>query len=437
MARKQYKSTGEQVRRLVTDGKPEQAYVFLVDHKWVPQGSGKQPTLPTGLTIYSNLGKGRCILTSVNGTMWAWEFPPAYADINLDVESHPQDGLRLMLAMLARSTSHEARALASGAVSHIPVEHKDGWTIVLETPMGFVTLWYSWLGNHLVLSCPSQKTLLLDQLVKDGKAASMLKIVKRYYSMHFGKVMIPIKEKLTEAQAYEFLQSLDVPELYKELTRELGELTWPRRLPVLTSLVKSILGVEFAMPVANEIFGERLWASFYGPHLADGGRVWIDYTESVPDGHYAWVDNNGRLTRMPYGHNRSMFIHTLPFSFFSAAEPDAPSARPEAILPYRNHFLNLACAIAEMMGGIRSITIDYGFVHVPETIESAGYEYVTWIKGIPGTRIGWEKEIVRATKGTETLFLVSGNSLVPWSTVRHVTDIRANTLEQLLELLTF
>ena len=46
--------------------------------------------------------------------------------------------------------------------------------------------------------------------------------------------------------------------------------------------------------------------------------------------------------------------------------------------------------------------------------------FVEWLKGNAGTRQGWGNELVRAEKDGEIIMLKSGNSIVPWSTIRQL-----------------
>jgi hypothetical protein len=98
-------------------------------------------------------------------------------------------------------------------------------------------------------------------------------------------------------------------------------------------------------------------------------------------------------------------------------------------------FLALACAIADLFGGARGVLINYGFVFVPEQLPAVGCTGVTWLRGKEGVREGWGAELVRARKDEETFFLRSGNSIVPWSTFRHIPTPSGLTPEQLANYL--
>lgn len=208
-------------------------------------------------------------------------------------------------------------------------------------------------------------------------------------------------------------------------------------------VILSTLGVEHGRPVANRFGDDKLrqWAAFYGPALPkQQGRVWIDHSEwNMWGRHFAVITEKG-LETVSYGHDRSRGIYTDEFSHYHQCGPQAPSAEPAVIQPYRDKFLALACKIAERMGGATAVNIDYAFVLVPELLKPLGYKKIRWLKGKRGRREGWGHELVRGEKstdaGTEMIMLKSGNSLVPWSTIRRVPCAWIDA-KRLIELLTF
>lgn len=278
-----------------------------------------------------------------------------------------------LLLILANSVLADAEQKAYGEKQYVPEFHKSGWSIAIETPRGVVGLWSCWLNNQFYLGYPKENN------------------------------------------------------------------DFPNAEQVVEQLIMQILNVEPALPVENINFGMRQWAKFYGPQLPDKkGRVWVNHSKfDSSSHHFSVITKFGNLQNVYYGHDESNGVRTIEFSFFNDKEPEAPNATPEVIQPYRDKFLALACEIAQRMGGALAVNIDYGFVLVPEQITALGYGNVKWIKGSPGTREGWGKEVVYADKDIEMLVLKSGNDLVPWSTIRRILCTSKLNAEQLISYLTF
>jgi hypothetical protein len=193
-------------------------------------------------------------------------------------------------------------------------------------------------------------------------------------------------------------------------------LGFPRDIKVPESLILRVLDVE---PAKED--GQRQWAKFCGHREIDGGRVWIDYSDDNSSCFaFPLITEKGEMTEVFYGYNLSMGISTYPFSFYPEDGEDAPTAQKEAIQKYKDGFLYLACEIATIMGGIKAINVNYGFALIPEDLHWENYQEITWLKGEEGKREGWGREIVRGRKEGSTVILKSGNSLVPWSTIRRI-----------------
>lgn len=163
----------------------------------------------------------------------------------------------------------------------------------------------------------------------------------------------------------------------------------------------------------------RLWAKYYSKPCQSGGRIWVDHAMEHSHGHHFDAISKDTLTSVYYGHNQSNSISTFPYSFWNKYAPDGPTTEEKEIQSYRNAFIKLACKIAERLGGIIAVNINYGDVLVPEQLESLGYS-VTYLKGQAGKYNGYGEDLVLAKKDGETVMLRSGNSMVPWATIRRV-----------------
>ncbi len=293
------------------------------------------------------------------------------------IQTSNSDPLGALLMVTANATLKDAEQQASGKKQHQPSFHESGWSIAIETKQGIIGLWSCWLGNQFYLGYP----------------------------------------KHAEFQNQENLHEL----------------------------IMEILEVELSHAVKNTRFGARQWAKFFGPQLSENkGRVWIDQADFNSNGHSFYIvrpEFSEGFETVQYGHNSSRSIFTSSFSFFNEEEPEAPNASPEAIQPYRDRFLMLASEIARLMSDASAVNIDYGFVLVPEQLTTLGYENIKWLKGKQGVREGWGHEVVYAEKttatGKESVILKSGNTLVPWSTIRRITCTPPPTADELFELLTF
>jgi len=321
--------------------------------------------------------------------------------------------------------------------------HESGWSIAIETPQGVVGLWSSWLNDHFYLGYPKKISFWIAALSKEvvimiaNRFAAKFpsppeKVLDFYQSRH-------LLTGLEEAVFVELLHQNDVP---MPLFRD--------GLLIPDRLIMDTLGVELALPVSHlnqfsETVESRLWAKFYGARVeGDKGRVWICHSDHYSNSHHFNVvssNSSEGLESVYYGHSYSSGISTYPFSFWNKVAPDGPTAEPEVIQTYRDKFLALICKIASIMRGANAVNINYGFVLEPEQLSQLGYGNVEWLKGQSGVRNGWGDELIRGEKtfgdGKETVILTSGNSLVPWITIRRLPCEKNLTAEKLIEMLIF
>lgn len=184
------------------------------------------------------------------------------------------------------------------------------------------------------------------------------------------------------------------------------------RSPEPENLVIKTLGVEKS---------RNLWGRFWGPLESTGGRVHVSYdlVGQYPGDHFPFV-RNGELQDIYYPTAGSKAVVTSRFTQFSDSEPDAPTTNKEAVQKYRDRFITLSSEVALILGKTQAVTVEFGFVMVPEDLDREGYSQIEFLKGEWGNRDGYGKELVRGFKGDSTVFLKSGNSLVPWSTFLHI-----------------
>lgn len=216
---------------------------------------------------------------------------------------------------------------------------------------------------------------------------------------------------------------------------------YPRDWHVSDELIKATLQVEDSKSVAHRkwvggdvyLQGTRQWAPFYGGKLDGGGRVWVDHTEFHSYGRTFNLIQNEALKKLNYGHDGSMSLHNIGFSYFNEQEPDAPSAKKEHVQPYRDAFIQLALAIANEHGGITAVHVEYDFtVLTPALLETEGYTDIRYVKGNAAYRQSFGGTVVYAKKENEELILNSGNSLVPWSNIRKIPIMGELTVEEVL-----
>lgn len=319
-------------------------------------------------------------------------------------ETSQHNPQKAVLMTLANATLAEAEDKATGKKLHQSIFHESGWRIAFDTSQGIVGLWSCWLGNQFYLGYPKDAKTVSDQLIMNVLGVEYAKPV--------------LQVDVTAVNDWDYRGE------YRDADKP---------------LVKNKAG----QIIAFHTRGPRKWATFYGPRIDDNkGRVWIEHSSRHSHGvHFPIITRWNQLEEIYYGHEQSQGIHTEQFSFYNEYAPDGPTADPEAIQLYREKFLELTCDVAKHVGDATAINIDYGFVLVPEQLIQLGYGNVEWIRGRPGLRRGWGEEVVRAEKdtksGKETIILKSGNSLVPWSTIRRVPYTSNLDSKQLIELLTF
>lgn len=301
-------------------------------------------------------------------------------EISEAFERNPMQG-RLM--RIANESLRIARAQAEGQTTRERGFHDMGWSLSLDTSRGMIGLWSCWLGNQFYLGYPKS-------ILRPGRQETDELIMK----------VLDVER----ARAVRQVNATGLTDLrYKDEFADEDK-------PLEQNEYGQILGYKNA--------GMRLWARFYGSIEPTGGRVWVDSSDSHSNSsHFSYIDEQGQLQSLYYGHEMSNGVYTHQFSYFNQYAPEGPTDNPEAIQKYKDRFINLAAEVAFIMGGARAVNIDYGFVLVPEDLDREGYENVQFLKGDWGQRKGWGEEVVRGQKGDSTVVLKSGNSMVPWSTI--------------------
>lgn len=317
----------------------------------------------------------------------------AYDDLKASdqdiAEMAGSDPTRALLALLGNATLAGAEAQSDGR-PHEPVLRKNGWSIAVETPQGVAGLWSCWLDNRFYLGYPNGLSVP-DDLIMEVLGVETARPVRNVLGCAVGDWN------------------------YK------GQFKDPDK-PVVKNGIGQIVAYREETP--------RQWAKFYGPPLPEGsGRVWIDHSDFDSNGYHFPLVRADRLDSAYCGHDESMSIATFPFSFHSEYAPEAPTAAPSAIRPYRDKFLALLGRVASLMGGAQAVHIDYGFVLVPEQLAALGYT-------LP-SHLSQPRDLLLARKGDEMLALKRGNSMVPWASIRRLPWSGPLTETDLLELLTF
>ncbi len=65
-----------------------------------------------------------------------------------------EDLQKATLMVLGNIISDEAESRVNGTKEHIPLLHKDGFSISVQTPQGVVGLWSCWLRNKFYVGYP-------------------------------------------------------------------------------------------------------------------------------------------------------------------------------------------------------------------------------------------------------------------------------------------
>ena len=206
------------------------------------------------------------------------------------------------------------------------------------------------------------------------------------------------------------------------------KLFYPLDIEIEDKLIMEKLNVTLAKPVANDLFGKRLWEKFYSEKLEEGGRVWIGQEAYHSTGYHLNVIRNERLESHYCGHNRTNTIFTHEFNFYSKTEPEAPNCRPNNIQVYNERFVQLLVEIAKQVGDIIAINLDSVLVlYTPSFLQSKGYEVKRWKEGYT--------EYCYTKRDNSEIMLKSGNSSVNWSTILRYPASNELTAEDLNHLI--
>lgn len=209
-------------------------------------------------------------------------------------------------------------------------------------------------------------------------------------------------------------------------------LCFPKYVKIEDGDITNILGLQLSKDAykCGQYCSDRI--------EGDKGRLWVSLKDFDSNAHYfSVITDDKNLEATYYGHDESNVIATTGWgSSFIKDKRDLPNEKPEIISQYRNDFIKLLMFIANKVGDIKSIGIEYQLpVYIPEELEAEGYTDIQWIKGSPVNRNGWGSELVYATKENERLMLKSANSLVPWVCYRQF-DFKNFTFNDVLSLFT-
>lgn len=206
------------------------------------------------------------------------------------------------------------------------------------------------------------------------------------------------------------------------------KLFYPLNVDIPDEIIMETLNVTLAKPVANDLFGSRLWAKYYSEKLEDCGRVWIGQESDHSYGYNLKTIQNKQLKEHYCGHNCTNTVWTFDFNFYSKTEPEAPNCKEKHIQKYKEKFVHLLVKIAKLVGDITAVNLDSELVlYTPEMLITKGYDITKW-------KVGYTEYCYTQDDNFE-IILKSGNSLVSWSTIIRYPSTNNLTSESLIELL--
>lgn len=175
-------------------------------------------------------------------------------------------------------------------------------------------------------------------------------------------------------------------------------------------------------------FGTRLWAKFMGAPEAEGGRVWVDYSNFSSYSYEFPVFRNNGFDRVSYGHEQSWSIFTVETNAFNDFCQDAPTNQRDAVQRYKDRFIDLVVQIAFMFGHISRVNFDFGANQVlePAKLEEQRYQHIEWLDGKVKQRVRAEKEdrvVILTGRGNE------------WNTVLSVQTPKPDSYEATIALI--
>jgi len=205
------------------------------------------------------------------------------------------------------------------------------------------------------------------------------------------------------------------------------KLCYPLNVNIPDEVIMETLNVTLAKPVANDLFGTRLWAKYYSEKLDDCGRVWIAQESNHSCGYSVKTIRNEQIEEHACGHNYTNTVATYDFHFCTETEPEAPNCLEENIQPYKEKFIQLLVKIAKLVGDITAVNLDSGLVlYTPEMLTAKGYAIKKW-------QVGYTEYCYTQDDNFE-IMLKSGNSLVSWITVIRYPSTNELTAESLIKL---
>jgi len=229
------------------------------------------------------------------------------------------------------------------------------------------------------------------------------------------------------------------------------KLCYPLNVNIPDEVIMETLNVTLAKPVANDLFGTRLWAKYYSEKLDDCGRVWIAQESNHSCGYSVKTIRNEQIEEHACGHNYTNTVATYDFHFCTETEPEAPNCLEENIQPYKEKFIQLLVKIAKLVGDITAVNLDSGLLsHDPGMLNVMGYVVkISLDNGLAlytPEMINAKGDVVKISREGETVYcytqkdnfeivLENENPKESWSTVIRFSASNELTAESLIKLL--
>lgn len=307
------------------------------------------------------------------------EYPSLRKEINALKPDSPGDRGAMML--LAEMAGREARKMRDAPEARQPHTVTDGYHLAIETNDGPIGMWTCWLRDQIYLGWP--RTGTWAERGRDGVSGDRI-------DNSFNEI---------DAVRRHFHGVRRGGRMRADYGRMVGD--WALSDPAIG---------EWSLEQGRTMYRHEFKYIGAPP-------------KTVGEGTRIYPQGGGALQVFGYGYDLSEEGGSRLFTelFWRPEDVSLGSYREVLDRLYAKQepmFLEMACDLGARHEAT-AVTVEMGFVVIPENLRAMGFNMPSWMLGNEGVREGWGREAVYANRTLpdgrlEEVVLVSANSLVPW-----------------------